>query len=98
MIYLIFYDITSDRLRTKIAKRFIAEGYERLQYSVYTSIDNPAKNLLLWQELTLILKEETGAKLYVIPTLKNNFRNIKIIGNFEYDLAYLLGEKGSLFI
>ncbi len=96
MIYLIFYDISSDSLRTKIAKRFIAQGYERLQYSVYAAIENPAQNLLIWNELTTLLKEEQTAKLYVIPVSKKNFRRIKIIGTFGYDLDYLMGEKRSL--
>ncbi len=96
MMYLIFYDIKSDSLRTKIAKRFIARGYERLQYSVYAAIENPAQDQLLWNEFTAILNEEQTAKLYVIPVLKKNFRKIKIIGTFGYDLDYLVGEKRSL--
>ncbi len=95
-MYLIFYDIASDSLRTKIAKRFIARGYERLQYSVYAAIENPAQNLSMWNGLTALLKEEQTAKLYVIPILKKNFRKIKIIGTFDHDLDYLIGEKRSL--
>lgn len=96
MMYLIFYDITSDRLRTKIAKRFIAQGYERLQYSVYLALENPAKDPLIWNELKAFLKEEQSAKLYVIPSLKKNFKKIKTIGTFDFDLDYLTGEKRSL--
>lgn len=96
MIYLLFYDITSNSLRTKIAKRLIAEGYERLQFSVYTFIENPQLNLSLWQELQTLLQAEPTAKLYVLSITKNNFRNIKIIGNLEHDIDYLLGEKRSL--
>jgi len=43
-----------------------------------------------------LLKEEQTAKLYVIPVLKKNFKRIKIIGTFGYDLDYLIGEKRSL--
>lgn len=96
MLHLIFYDITSDSLRTKIAKRFIAEGYERLQYSVYLALANPAGNQRLWHELLLLLKEEETAKLYIIPILKKNFKKIKTIGIFDVDLDYLTGEKRSL--
>ena len=71
-------------------------SYERLQYSVYAAIENPALNSLLWNELITLLKEERTAKLYVIPILKKNFRTIKIIGTFDHNLNYLLGEKRSL--
>ncbi len=96
LMYLLFYDITSDSLRTKIAKRFVAQGYERLQYSVYTAIENPVKNVALWQELNLLLEKEPDAKLYVIPTSLNNFKMMKIIGKFDQDFDYLTGEKRSL--
>ena len=63
---------------------------------MYAAIENPAQNLLMWNELTALLKEEQTAKLYVIPVLKKNFKRIKIIGTFGYDLDYLIGEKRSL--
>lgn len=96
MIYLLFYDITDTGIRTRVAKRLIAEGYERLQYSVYTHIEDPMKDLKLCQDLNKMLSKEPHAKLYVITLTKNNFRTMKIIGNFEHDIAYLIGEKRSL--
>ena len=83
-------------MRTKVAKRFISEGYERLQYSVYVAIKNPAKNLLIWDEVTAWLKKDQTAKLYVIPVSTKNFKKIKIIGTFDSDIDYLIGEKRSL--
>ena len=96
MIYLLFYDVTSNSIRTKIAKLLIAEGFERLQLSVYTALYNPEKNQLLWGTIKQLLAPEPNAKLYVIAMTKNNFRNMKIIGNFDQDLDYLLGDKRSL--
>ena len=96
MIYLLFYDITTNSIRTKIAKLLIAEGFERLQFSVYTGLDNPKQNTFLWATLMKHLALEPTAKLYVIAMTKNNFRNMKIIGNFEHDIDYLLGDKRSL--
>ena len=96
MIYLLFYDITSNSIRTKIAKLLIAEGFERLQFSVYTGLENPEKNNLLWTTMCNMMQAEPTAKLYVIVLTKNNFRNIKIIGNFDHDINYLTGDKRSL--
>lgn len=96
MIYLLFYDITTDSIRTKTAKLLIAEGFERLQFSVYTSLENPTQNTKLWATLKKHLAPEPTAKLYVIAITKNNFKNIKIIGNFDHDIEYLTGDKRSL--
>ena len=96
MIYLLFYDISEDRLRNKISKLLMIEGFERIQLSVYISLDDPAKNKILWKTIQNILSAEPTAKLYVISVNKNSFRHIKIIGNFGFDMEYLLGEKSSL--
>ena len=61
MIYLASYDITEDRLRTKLAKRLEAAGLERIQYSVFAG---PLTAGLLQQ-----LKNEISALL-----AKSNFQ------------------------
>lgn len=96
MIYLLLYDISTNSIRTKIAKMLIAEGFERLQFSVYTSLEDPFKNKVLWVNLQQLMAKEPTAKLYVINLTKNNLKNMKIIGNFEQDLDYLTGNKRSL--
>ena len=96
MIYLLFYDISNNKIRTKIAKLLISEGFERIQFSVYTSLKNPEKNETLWTTLLNLTETENDAKIYVIALTKNNFKNIKIIGNFDFDIDYLTGEKRSL--
>ncbi len=96
MIYLLLYDISEDKIRTKISKLLTAEGFERIQYSVYTALSDPKKNNLLWQKMTKLLAAEPTAKLYVFPVTKNNFRSMQIIGNFDHDIDYLTGDKCSL--
>jgi CRISPR-associated protein Cas2 len=96
MIYLLFYDITNDKIRTKIAKQLIAEGYERLQYSVYTFTQNPKNNRILWSSLKRSLAEEPNAKLYVLGITKKNFKNIQVIGDLNFNIVYLIGNKRSL--
>lgn len=96
MIYLLFYDIADNKIRTKTAKLLIAEGFERIQYSVYTALENPTKNANLWLKLLKLIEEETDAKLYIIAVTKKSFKNMKIIGKFDFDIDYLAGDKRSL--
>ena len=97
MLYLVFYDIETTSIRTKIAKQLIAEGYERLQLSVYLGLDNPVGNVTLWHNLEQLLANEKDSKLYVLPIPRSSIKNLKKIGALNFDIDYLLGEKDSLF-
>ena len=98
MIYLIFYDISSDQIRTKVAKRLIAAGYERLQLSVYAGPMNPRQDKLLWRQLQQWVLTEKTAKFYVLRVGAEQFKNIVAIGKIPFDILYLLGEKSCIFI
>ena len=98
MLYLIIYDITTDSIRTKIAKMLIEASFERLQFSVFLGLDNPKKNNVLWTKFTSILDKEPDAKFYILPIPKNSIKNIMCIGKNNLDIDYLTGEKDSLFI
>jgi CRISPR-associated protein Cas2 len=98
MVYLLTYDISNDRLRTKIAKRIIAEGYERLQFSVFVGLGSPKTNKPLWADLHKWLEVEPTAKLYVVPVTNNNLRNMVILGKNGLDIGYLLGNRNTMFI
>jgi len=96
MIYLVFYDISTDRLRNQVVKVLERSGYERLQFSVFTGLENPAKNIYLWQKIVKILTEETEAKLFVLPVYQKQFVTMEGIGKETVDLKYLAGLKRSL--
>lgn len=98
MIYLIIYDISSDKIRRKIANRLIAEGYLRIQLSVFVGIKNPKENKYLWSDLILWMNADKYSKLFSISVTKNKFRNMKMIGNLDYDIDYLLGVKHTMII
>ncbi len=100
MMYLITYDISQDRARNKIAKLLIAEGYERIQYSVFAGTANPSANPVLWNK---IIKLESDTKqgeyrLYVIPVPDRNFLAMEIVGDMGFEMDYLTGKKSTLFI
>lgn len=96
-MYLILYDITENKLRTKVSRLLEQEGYERLQYSVFIAPYNPLKNKL-WEKLNNILGENTLNKIYCIKITRENFYNVKIIGNLDFKLKYLAGEASSLIL
>ena len=98
MIYLTIYDISKDSLRTKIAKRLIADGHERIQLSVFLGLESPKKNTILWNELQHWLALESHAKLYVIPITESHFRKMNVLGDDMPDIDYLTGKKHTLFI
>lgn len=97
MIYLVIYDISSDKIREKVAKKLIAEGFERLQLSVFSGIRSPKDNKAFWQVLVNLLQAEPSAKLYVLKVSIQNFRQMQIIGNHQIDFDYLTGQMDSLF-
>ena len=96
MIYIVFYDITSNKIRNKLAKLLIAEGFERLQFSVYTGLTDILEDKKIKEVITQLLAPEPEAKFYVLPVLKKNFKKMKNIGIFDIDLEYLTGDKRSL--
>ena len=98
MIYTLLYDISDDKTRTKVSKILIAEGYERIQFSVYIGNRNPKSVAGLWERVKSLVANEKEAKFYVFKISESNFRNMDILGNFEYDLDYVLGEQKSLLI
>ena len=67
-MYLIIYDISSDKIRAKIAKRLTAEGYDRIQLSVFSGIFSPKLNISLWKDLNLWIGNEKDAKFFVLKT------------------------------
>jgi CRISPR-associated endonuclease Cas2 len=98
--YLVFYDISADTARSKIAGLLEQNGFERLQYSVFCGLHHPAGDEKLWQQMKALLTgaEDSSDKIYVLAISKKNFRNMKIAGIFNHDMDYLLGEKLTLII
>jgi CRISPR-associated endonuclease Cas2 len=94
-IFLVTYDISNDKKRNKIAKLLEQNGYERIQYSVFTGITSPRNNLELWKQLQKIA--DTGIcpenKILSFAVPQTTFLAMKTIGTFNADMEYLLGIK-----
>lgn len=96
-MYLIFYDIQENRLRTKVVKLLQKEGYERLQYSVFVGEINPASSGL-WERLQLLFAGKSAEKLYCLRVSKENLKMLKAIGTISENITYLCDGKSSLII
>ncbi len=94
-MYLIFYDISDDKLRTKVNRLLKQAGYEFLQYSVFVGI-SPPYNLGLWQKIKRLLEKTPTEKVFCLKVSKENVKNISIIGDFQEDIDYICGDKSSL--
>ncbi|GAA3657830.1 CRISPR-associated endonuclease Cas2 [Flavivirga jejuensis] len=90
-MYLIIYDITENSLRTKVSNLLIQEGYERLQFSVFTGYFNPQKNKV-WQQLTKWMATSDNS-IICIKIRSKNFLSMQILGRFTIDLNDLAGNK-----
>ena len=98
MIHLVFYDITSDKIRTRIAKRLIAEGYERIQYSVFAAVIDPRYNAPHLEDLKTWISVEKSAKLFLLKLSEDQFKNMILLGNKDLDIDFIIGIKNSIFI
>lgn len=96
-MYLLFYDISENNIRTRVVRFLENAGYERIQFSVFIAPFNPEKNNL-WHKLELLLKETPNNKIFCLKIPKENFYKIKTIGKFGFDLKYMTGDKSSLII
>lgn len=96
-MYLLFYDISQNNLRSKIARFLTEQGYERLQYSVFVGPYDPNFNKV-WKTIAQWMKEAPDEKMYCLKITEQNFLNLKTIGILENKLEYLAGRQSSLIV
>ena len=100
--YLIAYDISDDKWRTKTANKLIYYGFDRVQFSVFMGTV-PKKNLLhfvhWFQKNVLTLVPQTKASLIVLPLSVGQLDVMQIWGDAGIiDLDMLTGRKHTLII
>lgn len=94
-MFLIFYDIEKNNLRKKIADLLLYHGYIRIQQSVFVGIINPDK-FQLWRKIDSLVDSESHDKVYCLKLTEENFRHIKIIGTFDFDMEFVIGRRKSI--
>ncbi len=97
-MYLISYDISTDSIRTKVAKKLMAHGLERMQYSVFMGPLTDTQLAKLKEELDKIFKKATEANILIIPQSPTNLKNAYHCGDKAPDFEYLSGEKLTLIL
>ncbi|MBN1329955.1 MAG: CRISPR-associated endonuclease Cas2 [Candidatus Heimdallarchaeota archaeon] len=80
MIYLICYDITNDRLRTRVARLCENYAFERIQFSVFVgdTSRNMAETFAL--EAQELIKKRL-AKVSIIPICQNCYEKVITLGS-----------------
>lgn len=101
-MYLIIYDISENRIRTKVAKLLIRHGYERIQLSVFAGPFSPMANAHLWKQLQILCPrsgeaESEGNSLMVVEVPIKQFVKIRAIGSMPFDMAEMTGTAHTLW-
>jgi CRISPR-associated protein Cas2 len=100
MIYVILYDITHDKTRTRVSRILEQHGYERIQFSTFVGNQPPQNIKGLWKTLNKLLSSVDceSDKILVIRLPAENFKKMMIIGKFTADMEYLLGRKTTMLV
>lgn len=98
MIRMICYDIADDKLRTKLAKKLIAWGCERWQYSVFCGSHTPIQWKKCWASIQHLLTKygQGDEKILVLIISAQELRKMTTIGE-KPDITELLNEKITLW-
>ena len=96
---LICYDISDDKMRTKLAKKLLAWGCERWQYSVFCGTHNPTQWKKCWAAIQHILTKygKGDEKILVLIISPMALQNMQAVGE-KPDLEELLNQKITLWV
>ncbi len=97
-MYLIQYDISANRLRSKLAQRLISHGYVRIQYSIFAGPVHPNTHPDLWLFMASLPAAEPKLKVYIVSVTKASFLNMIVLGQDEIDRQYIVGDRRCLII
>jgi len=101
MIYLVTYDIESDRLRKKVADKILAWGLERVQYSVFMGpVSKPLSQTMRIFFENAFEREEIASQdtLLMLRLSPSEIQKMQVWGNDPYDREMLTGDKKVLII
>jgi len=96
-MFLIMYDISDGKIRNKVYKKLISEGYEAIQYSVFCGLRNPKDIDDMWKLLNNWIDKDESGNILVVSIPKYKFKTIYILGNSNLDIDYIVADKQSLF-
>ena len=98
-IRIVFYDISDDKHRTKLAHKLRAWGFERIQYSVFCGRHSPFQWQKCWKEILAQAKKygDGTEKIYTLIISRQQLENMEHIGE-KPDLSIALNERITLWV
>lgn len=100
MPHLICYDITSDSLRTKMGRKILEFGLDRINKSVYLGSISESSLTQLEALLSGLLQQkgEPHDSLIIIPATAQQVQDMKVYGENGLDKDELTGDKSTLIV
>lgn len=98
MIFLIMYDIESDKVRTEVARYLIKKGAQRIQKSVYLIKHSPSEIQNIYNNLKEVQSlYENSDSIIITPIEVSSLKSMKLIGK-NIDIQILIDKPNTLFI
>ncbi len=99
MLCIVSYDIADARTRKRVADLLLAEGYERLQWSVFIGPAHPVRTMAMWARLEeLVMRPGHTDRMFIIPLPAGALGRMRMIGEAGVDLDLLTGRRQVLFV
>ena len=95
-LYLIAYDIGKNSLRSKVSKKLLFYGLERIQYSVFAGV--LSKTLFVQAEIWLNKQIVQKDRLMILRLPPKTEQTILLYGDKSVDWELILGTKNTLYI
>lgn len=97
---LICYDIRKNGLRSKIARKIIDSGLDRINKSVYLGTISDSSLTSLEKDISNWLKNKGDPQdsLIIIPVTAQQVHAMRVYGLNELDKAEITGEKDTLIL
>lgn len=98
-IRMVFYDISIDKCRSKLAQKLEAWGFLRMQYSVFCGKHTTTQWKHCWQKIQhIVAKYGNGTeKIYVIILSPSQLLEMKTIGDAP-EVIQILNEKITMWV
>ncbi|QKR00762.1 CRISPR-associated endonuclease Cas2 [Metallosphaera tengchongensis] len=93
MLYLVFYDITSDGLREKVADFLKRKGLSRVQFSVFLGNLNSSRVRDVESGLRMYYRERKEGERFnvlIVPVTEVQFKQRVVIGEVREESANVL--------
>jgi CRISPR-associated protein Cas2 len=98
MIYIIMYDIESNKVRSEIAKFLIKKGCIRIQKSVYLIRNKPEHIMKIYRSLVEVQQTyDNQDSIILVPVDISSLKSMKLIGK-EVNIERIIEKPNTLFI